>query len=117
MSLTSYFKLVANLIFYTVVGPNWACLKVLASGEQVWPGFFKFWAGLACSGSRTVHLWYFLADAILTPGDGGWAGVAVGVDYVVGCAVGVGGDRSSIILPWSFHCTLPHSELPLIWQK
>ena len=51
-----------------------------------------------------------VADAILSPGDGGWAGVAAGVDYEVGCAVGVGGDRSLIILPSSLQSRLPRSD-------
>ena len=39
-----------------------------------------FGFGVACPGSRAVP-YGILADAILTPGDGGWAGLAVGVDY------------------------------------
>ena len=57
---------------------------MLASGGQVWPGFFQFWAAL-------VSGWLVQdparctcgieADAILSPRWGGWAGVTIEVDY------------------------------------
>ena len=57
---------------------------MLASSGQVWPGFFQFWAALGsgwlvqdparCTCGTE-------ADAIVSPGYGGWAGVAMEVDY------------------------------------
>ena len=57
---------------------------MLASGGEVWPGFFQFWAALGLGWLVRDHArctYGILAYAILSPGEGGWAGVAVGVDY------------------------------------
>ena len=57
---------------------------MLASGGQVWPGFFQFWAALGSGwlvqdpARCTCGI---EADAILSPGYGGWAGVTIEVDY------------------------------------
>ena len=60
-----------------------------------------------------------LADVIQIPGDAGWPGVA---DcrwgrILLHCALGSGGDRSSLILPSSLHWRLPHSECVSNWAE
>ena len=73
------------------------------------PGCFG--VGVACSGSCAVHLWHFRGcHTVYSLGAGAWAESAVEVDYVVGCVVGVGGDRSLIILPLSLQSRLPRSD-------
>ena len=56
---------------------------MLASGGQVWAGFFNFWAALV-SGSLVQDAARCTcgieADAILSPRWGGWAGVTIVVD-------------------------------------
>ena len=86
---------------------------MLASGGQVWTGFFQSWPaeGLGWFARDPARCTYgIFVDATLSLGDGGWAGSAVEVDYVVGCVVGVGGDRSLIILPLSLQSRLPRSD-------
>ena len=77
---TSYFK----TGYFTRWCTNLSYLKVLASGRQVWPGFFQFWAALVSGWLVQDPAWCTCgieADAILSPRWGGWAGVTIEVDY------------------------------------
>ena len=84
--LASYFDLLTKPAFYTVVQQIDIIyyLRVLASGGPVWPGFFQFWAALG-SGLLVQDplrcTCGIEADAIQSPGYGGWAGVTIEVDY------------------------------------
>ena len=71
--------------------------------------FFKFWAALGSlwlvqDPGRCAY--WILMDVLLIPRDCGWAAAAFGCGLLVGCAMGVGGDRCLMILPSSLQWRL-----------